>query len=102
MDETSVTTVTGESRSGALPRRPLDWLKVFGPGAIIASLTIGTGELIFSSRGGAIFGYRILFLFIVISLLKWGLVVASSRHMVLTGVHPYRRMLDLRALADGC
>jgi len=95
MDETSVTTVTGESRSGALPRRPLDWLKVFGPGAIIASLTIGTGELIFSSRGGAIFGYRILFLFIVISLLKWGLVVASSRHMVLTGVHPYRRMLDL-------
>ena len=51
--------------------------------------------MIFSSRGGAIFGYRILFLFIVISLLKWALVVASSRHMVLTGVHPYRRMLDL-------
>lgn len=95
MDETLVTSVISESRSGALPRRPLDWLKVFGPGAIIASLTIGTGELIFSSRGGAIFGYRILFLFIVISLLKWALVVASSRHMVLTGVHPYRRMLDL-------
>jgi Mn2+/Fe2+ NRAMP family transporter len=73
----------------------LDWLRVFGPGAIIASLTIGTGELIFSSRGGAIFGYRILFLFAVISLLKWGLVVALSRHMVLTGVHPYQRMLDL-------
>ncbi|MHC4366038.1 MAG: Nramp family divalent metal transporter [Planctomycetota bacterium] len=95
MDETSVTAVAGDKRCGELPRRPLDWLKVFGPGAIIASLTIGTGELIFSSRGGAIFGYRILFLFIVISLLKWGLVVASSRHMVLTGVHPYRRMLDL-------
>ncbi|UCF17572.1 MAG: hypothetical protein JSW59_08935, partial [Phycisphaerales bacterium] len=95
MDETPVTTAAGKSHSEALPRRPLDWLKVFGPGAIIASLTIGTGELIFSSRGGAIFGYRILFLFIVISLLKWGLVVASSRHMVLTGVHPYRRMLDL-------
>ena len=102
MDETSVTTVTGESRSGALPRRPLDWLKVFGPGAIIASLTIGTGELIFSSRGGAIFGYRILFLFVVISLLKWGLVVASSRHMVLTGVHPYQRMLDLPGPRGWC
>jgi len=95
MDDTSATAVIYESRSGGLPRRPLDWLKVFGPGAIIASLTIGTGELIFSSRGGAIFGYRILFLFVVISLLKWGLVVASSRHMVLTGVHPYQRMLDL-------
>ena len=42
----------------------------------MASLTIGTGELIFSSRGGALFGYRILFLFVVISLLKWGLVIA--------------------------
>ena len=95
MDDTLQSAVTGERRCGALPRRPLDWLKVFGPGAIIASLTIGTGELIFSSRGGALFGYRILFLFVVISLLKWGLVVASSRHMVLTGVHPYKRMLEL-------
>ena len=95
MDDTKATAVSGESRSDELPRRPLDWLKVFGPGAIMASLTIGTGELIFSSRGGALFGYRILFLFVVISLLKWGLVVALSRHMVLTGVHPYQRMLDL-------
>jgi len=80
---------------GELPRRTLDWLKVFGPGAIMASLTIGTGELIFSCRGGALFGYRILFLFVVISVLKWALVLALSRHMVLTGVHPYQRMLDL-------
>ena len=78
-----------------LPSRLIDWLKVFGPGAIIASLTIGTGELIFSTRGGALFGYRILLLFIVISVLKWGLVFASARHMVLTGVHPYERMLGL-------
>ena len=73
-------------------RNPVAWLAVFGPGAIIASLTIGTGELIFSTRGGALFGYRILFLFVLISLLKWGLVLASARHIILTGVHPYRRM----------
>ena len=78
-----------------LPRTMREWLCVFGPGAIVASLTIGTGELIFSTRGGALFGYRILFVFVVISLLKWGLVLASSRHMVLTGVHPYERMLQL-------
>ena len=78
-----------------LPRSVVDWLRVFGPGAVIASLTIGTGELIFSTRGGALFGYRILFLFVIISVLKWGLVVAASRHIVLTGVHPYQRMLDL-------
>ena len=74
---------------------PLAWLTVFGPGAIIASLTIGTGELIFSSRGGAIFGYRILFLFIMISALKWVLVFTTARHMVLTGVHPFQRWMDL-------
>ena len=95
MDDASDTAVDGENRTVALPRGLWQWLKVFGPGAIIASLTIGTGELIFSSRGGALFGYRILFLFLVISLLKWGLVVASSRHMVLSGVHPYQRMFDL-------
>lgn len=78
-----------------LPRSPLEWLRVFGPGAVVASLTIGTGELIFSTRGGALFGYRILFVFVLISAMKWGLVLASARHMVLTGIHPYRRMLDL-------
>ena len=71
-----------------LARNPLKWFSIFGPGAIIASLTIGTGELIFSTRGGALFGYRVLFLFVLISFLKWGLVLATSRHMVLTGVHP--------------
>ena len=83
------------AHSPRLPTNLLDWLKVFGPGAIVASLTIGTGELIFSTRGGALFGYRILFVFVAISLLKWGLVLASSRHMLLTGVHPYERMHDL-------
>ncbi|HUY90203.1 MAG TPA: Nramp family divalent metal transporter [Pirellulales bacterium] len=78
-----------------LPKSVRDWVRVFGPGAIIASLTIGTGELIFSTRGGALFGYHILFVFAVILLLKWGLVIATSRHMILTGVHPYRRMIEL-------
>lgn len=78
-----------------LPRTLTDWVRVFGPGAIIASLTIGTGELIFSTRGGALFGYHILFVFVIISLLKWGLVISTSRHMILTGVHPYERMLEL-------
>lgn len=78
-----------------LSPNPVRWLSIFGPGAIMASLTIGTGELIFSSRGGAIFGYRILFLFVVISLLKWVLVYSTARHMVLTGAHPFQRWLAL-------
>jgi Mn2+/Fe2+ NRAMP family transporter len=74
---------------------PLQWLRIFGPGAIIASLTIGTGELIFSSRGGVIFGYSVLFPFAIICLLKWTLAYSAARHMVLSGVHPFQRWMDL-------
>ena len=80
----------------ALTQRSLfGWLSLFGPGAVVASVTIGTGELIFSTRGGVLFGYNILFLFVFISLLKWVLVFGTSKHLLLTGIHPFRRMLEL-------
>ena len=78
-----------------LSANPLRWLAIFGPGAVIASLTIGVGELVFSSRGGAIFGYRLLWYFVLVLLLKWVLVFASARHIVLTGAHPFQRAMDL-------
>ena len=76
-------------------RNPLRWLSVFGPGAIIASLTIGVGELVFSSRGGAIFGYRLLWFFALVLAMKWVLVFGSARHMILTGAHPFQRWMEL-------
>lgn len=76
-------------------KNPLAWLTFFGPGAVIASLTIGAGELIFSSRGGAIFGYRLLWFFVLILTLKWALVFASARHIVLTGAHPFQRWMEM-------
>jgi hypothetical protein len=76
-------------------RNPLEWLRLFGPGAIIASLTIGTGELIFSSRGGSIFGYAILLPILLICVLKWTLAYSAARHMVLSGSHPFQRWVDL-------
>ena len=41
-------------------RNPLSWMAVFGPGAIIASLTIGTGELIFYARWGAVWLFNFI------------------------------------------
>ncbi len=76
-------------------RDPRQWLAIFGPGAILASLTIGVGELVFSSRAGALFGYRLLWLFALVLLLKWILVYGSARHMILTGAHPFQRWIDL-------
>ncbi len=76
-------------------RNPAAWMTLFGPGAVIASLTIGSGELIFSSRGGALFGYRLLWFFLLVLLFKWALVFVTARHMVLTGAHPFQRWMDL-------
>ncbi len=81
--------------SPPLPETWYGWWRVFGPGAIIASLTIGTGEIIFASRGGVLFGYRILFVFLLVCLLKWALMFAMARQMVLSGVHPFQRWRDL-------
>ena len=52
--------------------RGLSWrsLKYFGAGAIIASVTIGSGETLFASRGGAIFGYALLWCFVASALMK--------------------------------
>jgi hypothetical protein len=58
-------------------------------------LTIGVGELVFSARAGALFGYRLLWLFLLVLALKWILVFASARHIVLTGAHPFQRWMEL-------
>ncbi len=72
-----------------------DWIAVLGPGAIVASLTIGSGELIFSSRAGALFGYRTLGLFALVLLLKWALVFASARYWIDSDEHPLQRWAEL-------
>src|SRR4051812_20702947 len=77
------------------PKSLLDWLRCFGPGAILASLTIGVGELVFSTRAGALFGYRLLWFFAVVLFFKWLLVYSTARHMALTGAHPFQRWMEL-------
>jgi hypothetical protein len=61
------------------------WL---GPGVIIASVTIGSGELVFASRSGAIFGYGMLWCFLYAGLFKGIQVYTAARHITLTGEHP--------------
>ena len=90
------TTATEDERllappSGLISRNPMQWLRFFGPGAIVASLNIGSGEVLFPSRSGAIFGYQLLWIFLVFSVLKWVLAYSSMRHMILSGAHPYER-----------
>ena len=66
-------------------------LRIFGPGAIIASVTIGSGETVFASRGGAVFGYAMLWCFVGGGLMKFVQVYTSARYITLTGEHPIER-----------
>ncbi|MDA0812489.1 MAG: Nramp family divalent metal transporter [Verrucomicrobia bacterium] len=71
-------------------QRGLSWsaIKYFGAGAVIASVTIGSGETLFASRGGAVFGYTLLWCFVASALMKGVQVYTAARYMVLTGEHP--------------
>jgi Mn2+/Fe2+ NRAMP family transporter len=66
-------------------------LKFFGPGAIMASLTIGGGETLFASRGGAIFGYTLIWAFMLSAIMKGVQVYTGMRYITLTGEHPLER-----------
>ncbi len=66
-------------------------LRFFGPGAIIASVTIGSGETVFASRGGALFGYALLWCFVGGGLMKFVQVYTAARYITLTGEHPMER-----------
>ncbi|MFC7343476.1 Nramp family divalent metal transporter [Saccharopolyspora griseoalba] len=64
--------------------------KFFGPGAIIASLTVGSGETVLASRMGAVFGFAVLWLVVVGAVAKAAVIYSSNRYAVLTGEHPMR------------
>ena len=44
--------------------KPAGLMKYLGPGLIMASASIGSGEIFFASRGGAVFGYVLLWTFV--------------------------------------
>jgi hypothetical protein len=70
-------------------------LKYFGPGAIIAGATIGSGETVFAARGGAVFGYAILWTFVLGALFKAAMQYSVNRYTVVAGEHPMLRWVTL-------
>src|SRR5689334_4589517 len=63
-------------------------IRLFGPGAIIASVTIASGETLFASQAGALFGYALLWIATFCAACKFVQVYTAARYMVLTGEHP--------------
>src|ERR671914_2078416 len=70
-------------------------LAYFGPGAIVASLTIGSGEVVFASRAGAVFGYAVLWALVAALVAKGALVYASNHYITVTGEHPMSRFAKI-------
>ena len=69
-------------------RGPGRLFRMMGPGLIIASVTIGSGELVIASRGGAIFSYAMMWCFFYGGAFKAIQVYTAGRHFTLTGEHP--------------
>jgi len=63
-------------------------LKYIGPGVIVASVTIGSGELVMASRSGAIFGYTMMWCFLYAGLFKAVQVYSAARYYTLSGESP--------------
>src|SRR3712207_1329158 len=66
-------------------------LAFFGPGAIVASLTIGSGETVFATRVGAVFGYAVLWTAFITLLAKGALVYAYNHYITVNGERPMAR-----------
>jgi Mn2+/Fe2+ NRAMP family transporter len=80
------------------PPRPggAGFLRAFGPGAILASATIGAGETILAVRAGAWGGYDLLWLILVAAFTKsFVLLYLLGRYAALTGDSVARRLLEL-------
>ena len=71
------------------------FLGFFGPGAIIACVTIGSGETVFASRGGAIYGYTMVWCFAAGALCKGVQLYSGSRFITLTGRGPLQSWMEL-------
>jgi Mn2+/Fe2+ NRAMP family transporter len=77
------------------PRGPA-LLRTFGPGAILASATIGAGETILAVRAGAWGGYGLLWLVLVSSFTKsFVLLYLLGRYAALTGDSVPARLAEL-------
>ena len=66
-------------------KKYIKYLSFFGPGAIVASLTVGQGQLILGPQIGALFGFSFLWL-ITINLGSYLIAYVSCRFTMLSGI----------------
>jgi len=70
-------------------------LAMFGPGAIIASATLGSGEVIWAPRAAAIFGFTIIWAYVYGTIFKFGVTYPMVRYITVSGESPIQRLKDI-------
>ena len=70
-------------------------LKLVGPGIILASLDVGSGELIFCSRMGALYGGALAWTILLGALLKYWPIETMARYTLLTGKGSNEALADI-------
>lgn len=80
-----------EPNSKLVSGRFKDLLTYMGPGAILAAASIGNGEVFFSSRGGATYGYILIWTYLLTAIMKAIVVYTGAKYITLTGEHPFAR-----------
>lgn len=65
--------------------RATGYLKALGPGLLWAATAIGVSHLVQSTRAGALYGFSLLGVVVLVNLLKYPLFQAGPRYAVATG-----------------
>ncbi|MCB0389957.1 MAG: Nramp family divalent metal transporter [Bdellovibrionales bacterium] len=72
-----------------------NWLKIMGPGLLMAGAAIGVSHIVQSTRAGASYGFQLLFVIILANFLKYPFFEFGHRYAVATGqnlLHGYKKM----------
>ena len=62
------------------------FVKTLGPGVLFASTCIGVSHLVQSTRAGAVYGYSLLTVIILVNILKYPFFEFASRYTAATGI----------------
>ncbi|NBP89450.1 MAG: divalent metal cation transporter, partial [Planctomycetia bacterium] len=55
----------------------LNFVRSIGPAIIVAAVVCGPGSMLMSSKTGAIYGYRMIWLVVTAAALMWSMVALS-------------------------
>jgi manganese transport protein len=59
--------------------RVVSFLRSIGPAIIVAAVVCGPGSMLMSSKTGAIYGYRMIWLVLLAATLMWSMIALSAR-----------------------